>query len=169
VGIHVKSTDDGRRMRPMRIGTRGSKLSRWQAEWVGDALGRLGMTVEFVTIATLGDESRSEPIGKLSAVGVFTKALQDALLRGEIDVAVHSLKDLPTHAVEGLTLAAIPARESNRDALICRTDGRLMDLPPGAIVGTGSLRRKAQLLHLRPDLRIEEIRGNLDTRLRKLD
>lgn len=154
--------------RRLRLGTRASALARWQADWVAAELAKLGITVEMVHVSTQGDVS-SRPLGAIGGQGVFTKELQRALLEGIIDLAVHSLKDLPTECVPGLRLAAVPERESTRDALICRTAGSFPALPLGARIGTGSIRRRAQLLHARPDLEILEIRGNVDTRLRKLD
>jgi hydroxymethylbilane synthase len=154
----------------LRIGTRGSKLARWQAEWVAGRLSALGRAVEILEIATRGDVEQSGPIGSIGATGIFTKEIQRALLNHEIDVAVHSLKDLPTEAVDGLTLAAVPERESAADVLVVRSNvGTLDALPKASRVGTGSVRRQAQLRHLRPDLEIADIRGNVDTRLRKLD
>lgn len=152
----------------IRLGTRGSALARWQAEWVRSRLEERGNRVELVLIETMGDV-RSGPIGQLPSQGVFTKEIQRALLRNEIDLAVHSLKDLPTEPVEGLALAAIPPREVTGDALITAKGESFDRLPPGARIGTGSARRKAQLAALRPDLVLLEIRGNVDTRLRKLD
>src|SRR4249920_3072354 len=105
----------------LRLGTRGSKLARWQADWVADRLRQLGRAVEIIEIATLGDVEGTERIGDIGAPGVFTRLIQRALLSGEIDVAVHSLKDLPTDAVEGLVLAAVPPRESPADVLVART------------------------------------------------
>jgi hydroxymethylbilane synthase len=153
---------------PLRLGTRASPLARWQAGWVADQLAAQGVAVELVPITTQGDV-HTGPLGQIGGQGLFTKELQRALLEGQIDLAVHSLKDLPTAAVPGLVLAAVPARESTADCLLCRQAESLDALPQGARVGTGSLRRKAQLLHHRPDLVIEEIRGNVDTRLRKLE
>ncbi|MEX2174036.1 MAG: hydroxymethylbilane synthase, partial [Pirellulaceae bacterium] len=152
----------------LRLGTRASPLARWQAEWVAAQLAQRGVTVELVPIATQGDV-KTEPLGQIGGFGLFTKELQRALLAGQIDLAVHSLKDLPTTPVAGLALAAVPLRESPLDVLVSSVADRIETLPLGARVGTGSLRRRAQLLHLRPDLRLEEIRGNVETRLRKLD
>jgi hydroxymethylbilane synthase len=173
----------------LRIGTRGSKLARWQAEWVAVQLRSLGHVVEILEIATSGDAEQIVPVASIGAAGVFTKEIQRALLGGEIDVAVHSLKDLPTEMVEGLVLAAVPERESAADVLVTMSDSRCQIgdigsgasendsmlralcplLPAAGRVGTGSLRRRAQLLHARPDLRVDDVRGNVDTRLRKLD
>ena len=153
---------------PLRLGTRASALARWQADWVAGELSRLGVAVDMVHVSTQGDVS-SRPLGAIGGQGLFTKELQRALLDGAIDLAVHSLKDLPTERVPGLRLAAVPERETVRDALLCRSADGLDALPPGARIGTGSIRRRAQLWHARPDLEILEIRGNVDTRLRKLD
>jgi len=153
---------------PLRIGTRKSALARWQADWVASELQKSGAEVEMVYITTKGDVT-SGPLDQAGGQGLFTKAIQQALLEDRIDLAVHSLKDLPTEKVEGLTLGATPLRQEPGDALVAREPITLQDLPAGALVGTGSLRRRAQLLHLRPDLEIQDIRGNLDTRLRKLD
>lgn len=152
----------------LRLGTRSSPLARWQAEWVAARLAELEVDVEFVYISTQGDV-RSGPIGNIGGQGVFTKEIQRALLANEIDLAVHSLKDLPTEPVDGLALAAVPPREVCGDALVTNDYANLDELPAGALVGTGSLRRQAQLLHARPDLRVADIRGNVETRLRKLD
>jgi hydroxymethylbilane synthase len=153
---------------PIRIGTRASPLARWQAQWVADQLAARGHAVELIPITTRGDIDRDSPIGDIGTTGVFTKELQRALLEGRIDVAVHSLKDLPTDEVAGLALAAVPPRESARDALISRDATPLEALRAGARIGTGSLRRQAQVLHIRPDLKVMPIRGNVETRLRKL-
>jgi hydroxymethylbilane synthase len=152
---------------PLRLGTRKSALARWQADWVAARLEQLGVEVALVPITTRGDEGE-EPIGAGTAPGVFTKELQRGLVDGRIDLAVHSLKDLPTREAEGLCLAAVPERASVADVLVCRAHRALDELPEGAVIGTGSLRRRAQLLHVRPDLRMKDIRGNVDTRLRKL-
>lgn len=151
----------------IRLGTRSSPLARWQAEWVAARLTALGITVEMIHITTQGDV-KTGPLGQIGGQGLFTKEIQRALLDKEIDLAVHSLKDLPTADVPGLTIAAVPSRESVNDVLV--GPFRMLDeLPEGARIGTGSLRRRAQLLHARPDLQLLEIRGNVDTRLRKLD
>jgi len=155
--------------RCFRIGTRGSKLARWQSEWVAGQLAAQAARIEIVEIATHGDAQQQGPLATLDIQGVFTKEIQTAVLNGEVDLAVHSLKDLPTLPVPGLTLAATPPREHPADALVTHLADSLEGLPNGARVGTGSVRRRAQLLHLRPDLKISAIRGNVDTRLRKLD
>ena len=152
----------------LRLGTRASALARWQADWVAGQLTAAGHAVELVPIATQGDTSATAPIGSIGSPGVFTKELQRALLDGRIDLAVHSLKDLPTDPVEGLVLAAVPEREDVADVLVSRDRMPLAALPRGAVMGTGSLRRRAQLLHFRPDLEMRDIRGNVDTRLQKL-
>ncbi len=152
----------------LRLGTRGSALARWQAEWVASELKQHGVDVELILISTKGDQ-RSGPIGNLGSQGVFTKEIQQALLDDQVDLAVHSLKDLPTEHVEGLALACVPTRASNLDVLVSNQISDWTDLPEAARIGTGSARRRAQLLHARPDLRVLEIRGNVDTRLRKLD
>jgi hydroxymethylbilane synthase len=155
--------------RPLvRIGTRGSKLAMWQANWVAEQLAARGVLSELVTISTRGDQQPDGSVASLGTDGVFTKELQKALLVGRIDVAVHSLKDLPTDPVEGIIFAAVPKRESPFDVLVSRTRQQFNQLPIGALLGTGSLRRRAQLLHARPDLKFSEVRGNIDTRLRKL-
>jgi hydroxymethylbilane synthase len=152
----------------LRLGTRASALARWQAEWVATRLADLGVRTQLVPITTKGDVT-SGPLGAMGQQGVFTKEIQRSLVAGEIDLAVHSLKDLPTEPVAGLSLAAVPPREKNHDALVASRAAGLARLPPGARVGTGSIRRRAQLLHLRPDLEVLDIRGNVDTRLRQLD
>ncbi|MDP6483745.1 MAG: hydroxymethylbilane synthase, partial [Nitrospinota bacterium] len=156
--------------KPLRVGSRAGALAWCQAEGVRDALKALGVGVELVEIRTEGDRIQDQPLTAIGGKGVFTKEIEDALLAGRIDLAVHSLKDLPTDFPAGLSLASIPRREDPRDIFIAK-DGatRLVDLPPGGRVGTGSLRRRAQLRAFRPDLEMVDIRGNLDTRLRKLD
>lgn len=152
----------------LRLGTRSSPLARWQADHIAARLTAAGISIEMVHITTQGDVTTG-PLGQIGGQGLFTKEIQRALLDDRIDLAVHSLKDLPTEAVPGLTLAAVPEREATGDALVSNTVSALAALPPGARVGTGSTRRKAQLRHLRPDLDVQDIRGNVDTRLRKLD
>jgi hydroxymethylbilane synthase len=152
----------------IRIGTRGSQLALWQANWVADQLRQRGATVDIIEISTAGDRDQRDPILEMNQQGVFTKEIQAAVLNGEADIAVHSLKDLPTETVEGLVLCAVPQREVCFDVLITTRAKSLMELPANARVGTGSLRRQAQLRHLRDDLEILGIRGNVDTRLRKL-
>ncbi len=151
----------------LRLGTRGSRLARWQSEWVAARLRALhpGLDVELVEIRTLGDIDRTSPLAAIGGLGLFTKEIQRALLDERVDLAVHSLKDLPTRGPEGLVLAAVPAREDPSDALISPRFRTLDALPPGAKVGTGSQRRRAQLLAIRPDLDVRELRGNVETRL----
>ena len=152
-------------MRQLRLGTRGSALARAQSGHVADAVAALtGAPVELVIIRTRGDEVTDRPLGQVGGKGLFTKEIEDAMLRCEVDLAVHSLKDLPTETPAGLVLGAHPRRADPRDVLV---GVALADLPPGAKVGTGSGRRRAQLLAARPDLQIEGIRGNVDTRVGK--
>lgn len=152
------------------IGSRGSMLALWQANHVQALLQQHGVEARIEVIHTTGDKITDVPLARLGAQtstkGLFTKELEDALLEGRIDIAVHSLKDMPTDLPEGLELVAVPEREDPYDAIV---GSRLEDLPQGACVGTSALRRQAQLKALRPDLDIQSIRGNLDTRLRKLD
>ena len=150
----------------LTIGSRGSQLALWQAHWIQARLETLGEQCRIEIIKTTGDKVTEIALSQVGSKGLFTKEIEEALLAGAIDLAVHSLKDMPTDLPTGLTLAGIPEREDPRDALIGRA---LKDLAPDARVGTGSLRRAAQLRALRPDLQIEDIRGNVDTRLRKLD
>ena len=156
-------------MPALTIGTRGSQLALRQARWVGAGLERLGCRIAIRVIRTAGDRAASVPLsalGQLQGIkGVFTKEIEEALIAGEIDMAVHSLKDLPTELDERLALGCVPRRADPRDALLGR---RLDELRPGDRVGTGSPRRAAQLLRLRPDVVPAEIRGNVDTRIRKL-
>jgi hydroxymethylbilane synthase len=152
----------------IRLGTRNSLLARWQAEWVATQLNRLGVEVALTPIATRGDRQQG-PIASLGGDGIFTKAIEQELLDGRIDLGVHSLKDLPTSLPAGLCLAAVPQRGAAGDVLACGSSRSLDGLPAGATVGTSSLRRRAQMLHCRPDLQPMEIRGNVETRLRKLD
>src|SRR5579871_1707218 len=148
------------------IASRGSQLALWQAHWVQQKLSDLGHETRIDIIKTTGDKITDVPLAKVGTKGLFTKEIEEALLDGRADLAVHSLKDLPTELPPGLTIAATPEREDARDAMVGK---RLADLPAGATLGTSSLRRASQLRKLRPDLRIESVRGNLDTRLRKLD
>ncbi len=150
----------------MVIGSRGSQLALWQARWVQARLAELGLESRIEIIKTTGDKVLSIPLSSVGGKGLFTKEIEDALLAGEVDLAVHSLKDLPTEIPAGLQITAIPEREDPRDAMVGR---RLTELREGAKVGTSSLRRSAQLRRLRPDLQVESVRGNVDTRLRKLD
>jgi hydroxymethylbilane synthase len=148
------------------IASRGSQLALWQAHWVEQRLSGLGLECRIEIIKTTGDKITDVPLAKVGTKGLFTKEIEEALIEERADLAVHSLKDLPTELPEGLVLAAVPVREDPRDALVGQ---RLADLPHGARVGTSSLRRAAQLRKARPDLVVESLRGNLDTRLRKLD
>jgi len=165
-------------VKPLRIGTRGSALALWQANHIADALKRLnGIETELVLIHTTGDRLQSasaapmnEQIGsEAGAKGIFIKELEEALFAGTVDLAVHSMKDVPTEIPPGLVLAAITRREDPRDGLIARQGGTLKTLPNGARIGTSSLRRQAQLRHHRPDADVVDLRGNVDTRLKKLD
>jgi hydroxymethylbilane synthase len=155
---------------PIRLGTRGSPLALWQANHVADRLRPVvePRLVELVLIETHGDQIQDQPLAAMGGFGVFTKAIQQALLEKRVDLAVHSLKDLPTLPVVGLKLAAVPPRGPTGDALVSHKHRRFVDLPPGAVVGTSSLRRRAQLLNERPDLKLIDLRGNVETRLRKL-
>ena len=151
----------------LRIGTRGSALALAQTQTIADALAARGAEVELVTISTAGDRS-TESLASLGGTGVFATALRDALLAGDVDVVVHSLKDLPTTAHPGLAIGAIPKRADARDALCARDRLTLDTLPTGSRVGTGSPRRAAQLRSRRDDLEVVDLRGNVDTRLRKV-
>ena len=158
-------------MTRVRIGTRGSALALAQSTWVKEQLlqNEPALEVEVRIIKTRGDRLIDTPIADLGGKGVFTKEIEEALLRNEIDLAVHSMKDLPPQLPAGLIIAAVPKREDARDVLVTREKRAFADLPSGATIGTGSLRRQAQLLHKRRDLSVLPIRGNVDTRLRKLD
>ncbi len=148
------------------IGSRGSQLALWQANWIAARLAERSQETRIEIIKTTGDRITDVPLAKVGTKGLFTKEIEEALLDGRIDLAVHSLKDLPTEMPAGLTITAIPEREDPRDALVGVT---LKNLTAGAKIGTSSLRRAAQLRAIRKDLRIESVRGNLDTRVRKLD
>lgn len=153
------------------IGTRGSKLALWQANYIADCIRTKYPEVEvsLLQIVTTGDKILDVPLARIGGKGLFTKELENAMLAGEIDLAVHSLKDMPTQLPVGLILAAITERVDPGDALISPKYRTIENLPYGAKVGTSSLRRKAQFLQYRPDLRISDLRGNLDTRLKKMD
>jgi hydroxymethylbilane synthase len=157
-------------LRPLIIGTRGSRLAVWQAEHVASRLQAAFPTLalRLERIRTTGDKILDVPLAQVGGKALFVKEIEEALLAGRVDLAVHSMKDVPTDLPLGLTIAAIPRREDAADVLISRTGARLADLARGARVGTSSLRRQAQLLHIRPDLVIVAVRGNLDTRIRKL-
>jgi hydroxymethylbilane synthase len=156
--------------KPLRLGTRGSRLALVQAELVRGALaGRAGAACEIVVVKTTGDRILDRPLADAGGKGLFTKELEEALLRGDIDLAVHSMKDVPTALPEGLSIAAILPREDPRDAFISPIARTLAALPKGARVGTSSVRRTAQVKRARPDVETVLLRGNVDTRLRKLD
>lgn len=155
------------------IGTRGSRLAVWQAEWIQARLHEIvpALTVTLQRIRTSGDKILDVPLAKIGGKGLFVKEIEEALLQGEIDLAVHSMKDVPTVLPDALEILCVPAREDARDVLIShggRVGLTLDQLPAGARIGTSSLRRQSQLLHHRPDLKIEMLRGNVETRLRKL-
>jgi hydroxymethylbilane synthase len=156
-------------LKSVRIGTRGSALARWQAEFVRSALVKHGIPAELIIIRTLGDRDRQSSLRAIGGKGVFTKELEDALLDERIDLAVHSMKDMPTSLPVGLEISAICEREDVRDALISRGGLKLDQLPSGARIGTSSLRRQTQLRHYRPDFEMVDMRGNVDTRLAKLE
>ncbi|NOS79737.1 MAG: hydroxymethylbilane synthase [Nitrospira sp.] len=154
----------------MVLGTRASKLALQQSEWFQAQVQAVApdITVTLTRIQTSGDKIVDVPLAKIGGKGLFVKEIEEALLSGEIDFAVHSMKDVPTQLPDGLEILCVPPREDARDALISRTGCRFQELPVGARVGSSSLRRQSQFLHARPDLRIEMLRGNLDTRLKKL-
>ena len=157
----------------LRLGTRGSLLAKMQSHQVANALEAAcpGVRVELVTCVSTGDKVQDRPLHEIGGKGLFTKELEEALLRGEVDLAVHSLKDVPVTMplvdTTELVIAAVPEREDPRDVLVAGEVREIAQLKQGAVVGTGSLRRRSQLLALRPDLKVEMIRGNVDTRLRK--
>ncbi len=151
------------------IGSRGSKLALWQANWVKDRLAEAGHQPEIRIIHTTGDKLTEASLAQSGTKGLFIKEIEEALLAGEIDLAVHSLKDLPTEHPQGLGLGAVPERADPRDAFFSRKGTRFADLPLGARLGTSSLRRQSQLRRLRPDLQAVALRGNIDTRLKKLE
>ena len=158
-------TAPSREARPLRLGTRKSPMAMVQSKQVARLITeRSGREVELVGITTFGDVSRAQ-LAQIGGTGVFVSGLRTSLLHGDVDIAVHSLKDLPTAQPEGIVLAAVPPRDDPRDALAARDGAKLADLPPGSTIGTGSPRRAAQLLLLRPDLRPVPVRGNADTRL----
>ncbi|MBU0513648.1 MAG: hydroxymethylbilane synthase [Proteobacteria bacterium] len=157
-------------MMKLTIGTRQSPLAMTQARLVAGLLraAHPGLEIELLPITTKGDRILDVPLAQVGGKGLFVKEIEEALLQKRADLAVHSMKDVPAELPQGLTIAAVPAREDCRDVLVCRRAAGLGDLPDGARVGTGSLRRAAQLLHLRPDLNVVGLRGNLETRLKKL-
>jgi hydroxymethylbilane synthase len=165
----MKKDSPDRRPR-IRIGTRGSQLALYQTNLVAEFLRKNHpqKRVEVVTIKTTGDKILDSSLSKIGDKGLFTKEIEKAILDNEVDCAVHSLKDLPTELPAGLKIVAFGAREDVRDALVAQDGMKLLELPKGAAVATGSLRRRSQLLHLRSDLNLVDIRGNLNTRLRKL-
>ncbi len=155
----------------IKIGTRGSKLALWQANWVKSSLELKHpfLSIELEIIKTKGDKILDVPLAKVGGKGLFVKEIEEALIDGRIDLAVHSMKDMPGDIPNGLCIGAIPEREIPQDVLISRHKKPLLELAPGAKIGTSSLRRKSQLLHTRPDLVVLPLRGNLDTRLNKLE
>jgi len=155
----------------LKIGTRGSALAVSQSEWIKNRIvsRHPDISVELVRIKTKGDKIIDSPLSKIGGKGLFVKEIEDALLRKEVDLAVHSIKDVPAELPDGLCLPVFPEREDPRDVFISKEYASLSDLPEGASIGTGSLRRSSQLIHIRPDLHIVQLRGNVDTRLKKLE
>jgi hydroxymethylbilane synthase len=155
----------------LKIGTRGSKLAVWQANWVRSLLNQQfpHHSIELVTLKTQGDKILDVPLAKIGGKGLFVKEIEQALLDGRVDLAVHSMKDMPADMPEGLCMGAIPQRETPADVLISRNGRTFAQLKSKSVIGTGSLRRAAQLRHARPDIVIRPLRGNLDTRLRRLE
>jgi len=153
------------------IGTRGSMLALWQAEYVQRALMKAcpGSQVTLTKIKTTGDMILDVPLAKVGGKGLFVKEIEEAMLRGEIDLAVHSMKDVPTDLPDELHLCCMPEREDPRDAFLSAKYARFEDLPEGGTIGSSSLRRQCQLMHVRPDIKVEQLRGNLDTRIRKME
>ena len=158
-------------METIKIGTRGSLLAMWQTNFVAEQIRKFfpDASIEIVKISTKGDRVLDSPLSKIGGKGLFTKEIEHALLNHEIDLAVHSLKDLPTKIPAGLNLGAVTTREDPRDAFVSKKFSSFEKLPTGAKIGTSSLRRRAQIQHLRPDLIVENLRGNVQTRLKKLD
>ena len=154
----------------VRLGTRGSPMALWQARWVAETLRQQhpGLTTELVVIRTAGDRNRQDPLPRIGGKGLFVKEIEDALWRQEIDLAVHSMKDVPTTLPPGLHLSAVPPRDDVRDVFVGRDGRRLTDAPGPWRIGTSSLRRRAQLLVLHRQVQVQDIRGNVDTRLRKM-
>ncbi|MBM4284432.1 MAG: hydroxymethylbilane synthase [Deltaproteobacteria bacterium] len=155
----------------VRIGTRGSLLALAQTRWVAAALEERhpGLAAELVVIKTTGDKLKDVPLAQVGGKGLFIKEIEEALLAGEVDLAVHSLKDMPAELPEGCVLGAVPPREDWRDAFLSHRHASLSAIPPGGRVGTGSLRRRIQILNRRPDLEVVHLRGNVDTRLKKME
>ena len=158
-------------MKKIKIGTRGSVLALWQAEWVKSEIEKQdkNFSVELVIIKTKGDKILDVPLAKVGGKGLFVKEIEDAILDGRVDMAVHSMKDVPAEIPEGLFIKTITKRENPYDVLVSKNGETLSKLPQGAKIGTSSLRRSSQILHLRPDIQIVPLRGNLDTRLKKLE
>jgi hydroxymethylbilane synthase len=158
-------------LKELRIGTRGSQLALYQANWVKDRLveAHPRLKVNLVTIKTTGDKIQDAPLAKIGGKGLFVKEIEEALIQKRVDLAVHSVKDVPTELPKELHLSAITRREDPRDVFISKDGKNLRELQQGAKIGTGSLRRQAQLLHFRGDLELIPLRGNLDTRLKKLE
>ncbi|MDD5712482.1 MAG: hydroxymethylbilane synthase, partial [Smithellaceae bacterium] len=166
------NTDGGRNIADiLRIGTRGSGLALTQTDWVAKKIGALfpELVIEKVIIKTKGDIMEDVSLAKVGGKGLFVKEIEEALLDGRIDAAVHSMKDMPSEIPLGLTIGAIPQREDPRDVLISRDRMKLEEMPAGARIGTGSLRRTFQLRNLLPDVTVVPLRGNLDTRIRKIE
>jgi len=168
--MNRKQETENRKPPAIRLGTRGSALALVQANWVKAKLEERhpGLAVGLVIIKTSGDKLKDVPLAQVGGKGLFIKEIEEALFAGEVDLAVHSLKDMPAVVPDGLVIGAVPLREDWRDAFISHNFRTLADIPAGGRVGTGSLRRRVQLLHLRPDLEIVPIRGNVDTRVRKM-
>ncbi len=158
-------------IKPITIGTRGSALALWQANWVKSELEREypGIVVTLKVIKTKGDKILDVPLAKVGGKGLFVKEIEDALLAGDIDLAVHSMKDVPTELPKGLQVAINPPREDPRDAFFSNSGKKLSEMAKGAVIGTSSLRRIAQILHAFPHLETRDLRGNVDTRLKKLE
>ena len=156
---------------PVRIGTRGSKLALWQAGWVKSILEKKfpPIQIELILIKTQGDKILDVPLAKVGGKGLFVKEIEQALLARRIDIAVHSMKDMPADIPQGLCIGAIPARENPLDVFISRNGARFNEMAAGSVIGTSSLRRSAQLRHARPEMVVQPLRGNLDTRLKKLE
>ena len=155
-------------MRPLVIGSRGSRLALWQAEWARALMERAGRAARIEIVHTSGDRFLEQPLASMGGKGVFVKEIEEALLAGTIDLAAHSLKDLPTAQPDGLKIACVPLREDPRDVLLAPGAPGLAGLRPGAVVGTGSPRRACQIHALRSDLETRDLRGNVDTRLARL-
>ncbi|MBF0228544.1 MAG: hydroxymethylbilane synthase [Desulfamplus sp.] len=156
----------------IKIGTRGSQLALWQANWAKSQIEQIfqnNISIEIVKIKTTGDQITDRPLSMVGGKGLFVKEIEQQLLDGQIDIAVHSMKDMPADLPDGLTIGAIPVRANPFDVIISRDNIPLNDLPAGSRIGTSSLRRASQIKHIRPDINPISIRGNLDTRLRKLD